>query len=186
MASSKDLAQAAAVKSALVRKDLTRFGQFGIRGMGYEVASLTDHLTRILGLDRDHRVVILGAGNLGTALAKSRGFNSGGFRTLALFDTDAAKIEARSRTGLPTLSMRKLSSFARKHRVDVAVLAVPPEMAQQVLNQAAAAGVRAVLNFVPATLRVPRGVHLRSVDLKVHLEGLAFRLSRSQAADAGA
>jgi len=179
MASSEDLARAAAVKSALVRKDLTRFGQFGIRGMGYEVESLRGQLTRILGLDKDHRVVILGAGNLGTALADSRGFNSGGFRTLALFDTDAAKIDERSGNGLRILSMRRLRGFVRRNRVDVAVLAVPVETAQSVLEQVASAGIRAVLNFVPVTLQAPAGVHVRSVDLKVHLEGLAYRLRRS-------
>lgn len=179
MASSEDLARAAAVKSALVRKDLTRFGQFGIRGMGYEVAHLRDRLTRILGLDREHRVVILGAGHLGTALADSRGFNSDGFRTLALFDADAAKVDSASRSGLPIHSMRKLPGFVKKNRVDLAVLAVPAEKAQAVLDDAAAAGIRAVLNFVPATLSAPPRVHIRSVDLKIYLEGLAYRLKRS-------
>jgi len=179
LASSEDLARAAAVKSALVRKDLTRFGQFGIRGMGYDVSHLRASLTRILGLDREHRVVILGAGHLGTALAGSQGFNSGGFRTLALFDAGAAKTDGGSRSGLPILSMRKLRGFVRKHRVDLAVLAVPAEKAQGVLDAAASAGIRAVLNFVPATLTAPGGVHVHSVDLKIYLEGLAYRLNRS-------
>jgi len=185
MASSEDLARAAAVKSALVRKDLTRFGQFGIRGVGYEVQSLREHLTRILGLDQDHRVIILGAGNLGMALAESQGFNTGGFKTLALFDNYSTKIDHETRSGLPILSMRRLAGFVKKNQVDVGVLAVPAETAQHVLDQASSAGVRAVLNFVPATLRSPQGLHVRNVDLKIHLEGLAYRLSRSVLPSAG-
>lgn len=178
MVSSDDLAQAAAVKPALVRKDLTRFGQFGIRGVGYEVDSLKAHITRILGLDRDHNIVIMGAGNLGTALADSRGFNTGGFRTLALFDLDPSRIGQETRGGVPILSMKGFPAFIRKKRVEVAVLAVPREAAQRVLDQVASAGIHAVLNFVPATLKSPEGVYTRNVDLKIHLEGLAYRLTR--------
>lgn len=178
MVSSDDLARAAVVKAALVRKDLTRFGQFGIRGVGYEVAGLRDHVTRILGLDREHPVIIVGAGNLGMALADSKGFNTGGFTTLALFDKDPERIGDRTRGGVPILSMRALAGFAQRRHVRVGVLAVPQEAAPGVLEQVARAGIRAVLNFVPATLRAPSGVYVRTVDLKIHLEGLAYRLTR--------
>ncbi len=178
MVSSEELARAAAVKAALVRKDLTRFGQFGIRGVGYEVASLRDHVTRILGLDREHAVIIVGAGNLGMALADSKGFHTGGFTTLALFDDDPEKIGGRTRGGVAILPMRALAGFARRRRVKVGVLAVPQEAAPGVLEQVARAGIRAVLNFVPATLRAPAGIYVRTVDLKIHLEGLAYRLAR--------
>lgn len=176
--SSQDLARAAGVKPSLVRKDLTQFGQFGVRGVGYEVRSLRSELTRILGLDRERSVVILGAGNLGMALADSRGFNTGGFRTLALFDNDPLKAGSTSRREIPVLPMEDLGGFVRGEKVDLAILAVPAEAAQQVLDQAAASGVRAVLNFAPAMLKVPPQVHFRTVDLKIHLEGLSYRLSR--------
>ncbi|HXI04683.1 MAG TPA: redox-sensing transcriptional repressor Rex [Candidatus Saccharimonadales bacterium] len=179
LVSSDELAASAGVKPALVRKDLTQFGQFGIRGVGYEVRNLRTEITRILGLDRDHGVIILGAGNLGMALADSRGFNTGGFRTLALFDQDLRKVGGRSRKGVPVRPMRELTRFAKRNKVEVAVIAVPLEAAQKALDQAVRAGVRAVLNFAPAVLRVPRDVTVRSVDLKIHLEALSYRLSRS-------
>jgi redox-sensing transcriptional repressor len=177
--SSDHLAASAGVKPALVRKDLTQFGQFGIRGVGYEVRSLRTHITRILGLDRDHHVVILGAGNLGVALADSRGFNSGGFRTLALFDRDVQKVGGRTSKGVLIRPAGDLVRFAKRNKVEVAVLAVPMEAAQRVLDQVAKAGVKAVLNFVPGVLRAPRGMCVRTVDLKIHLEGLSYSLKRA-------
>lgn len=172
------LARSAGVKPALVRKDLAHFGQFGIRGVGYEVRDLRTHIAAILGLDRDHNVVIIGAGNLGMALADYRGFNTGGFRTIALIDNDPRKLNGKSRRGVPVRAIRDLRSLVRKQGVDVAVLAVPVDSAQKVLDQIAAAGVKAVLNFVPGRLKARHGVHVRSVDLKIHLEGLTYRLAR--------
>ncbi len=176
---SDELASASGVKPALVRKDLTQFGQFGIRGVGYEVSRLRSQIVRILGLDRDHGVVILGAGNLGMALADSSGFNTGGFQVLALFDPDGTKIGTTSRRGLPIRSPRELAGFVRRHGVEMAILAVPAAAGQKALDQAARAGIRAILNFVPGVLEAPPGVHLKSVDLKIHLEGLSSRLSRA-------
>jgi redox-sensing transcriptional repressor len=177
--SSEDLAQATGCKSALVRKDLAYFGSFGIRGVGYEVRALRSRIVRILGLERDLHVVIVGAGNLGLALAGYRGFNTGGFRTVALLDTDPRKIGRRSSGGAIVRRMRDLPALVRRERVDLAVLAVPMQAAQDALDRIAAAGIRAVLNFVPARLKARRGVHVRSVDLKVHLEGLAYHLART-------
>ena len=177
--SSDGLASSAGCKPALVRKDLAHFGQFGIRGVGYEVRALRSRITRILGLERDLHVVIVGAGNLGMALAGYRGFNSGGFRTISLLDVDPRKTNRRSRSGVAVRSMRDLPSLVRRERVDMAVLAVPMESAQKALDQICAAGIRAVLNFVPVRLKVRRGVHIRSVDLKVYLEGLAYLLAHS-------
>ena len=177
--SSDDMARATGVKPALVRKDLAHFGQFGIRGVGYEVRGLRTRIAAILGLDRDHNVVIVGAGNLGTALADYRGFNTGGFRTIALIDNDPKKIGGRSRGGVPVRSVRDLAGLVQKSGVDLAVLAVPAESAQRALDQVAAAGVRAVLNFVQGRLKTRPGVHVRSVDLKIHLEGLTYRLARA-------
>jgi redox-sensing transcriptional repressor len=181
VASSEDLARATGVKPALVRKDLAHFGQFGIRGVGYEIRSLRTRIAAILGLDRDHNVVIVGAGNLGMALADYRGLNAGGFRTVALLDVDPKKVGTRSRGGVPVRPMRELPALVRRHGVDVAVLAVPLEAAQKALDQIAAAGVRAILNFVPGRLQARRGVHVRSVDVKIHLEGLTSLLARAEA-----
>jgi redox-sensing transcriptional repressor len=178
VASSDDLAGATGVKPALVRKDLAHFGQFGIRGVGYEVRVLRTRIAGILGLDRDHNVVIVGAGNLGMALADYRGFNTGGFRVISLLDIDADKVNSRSKGGVLIRSMRELPGLVKKHGVGMAVLAVPSASAQKALDQIAAAGVRAVLNFVPGRLRARRGLHVRSVDLKIHLEGLTYRLTR--------
>ncbi len=178
LVASDDLAKASGVKPALVRKDLTQFGQFGIRGVGYEVPRLRTQIVRILGLDRDHGVVILGAGNLGMALADSRGFNSGGFKVLALFDSDSEKVGTASRNGVPVLPTRELPAFVKREGAEIAVLAVPAASGQRAIDQAARAGIRAVLNFVPGVLTPPQGLHLRSVDLKIHLEGLTCRLRR--------
>jgi redox-sensing transcriptional repressor len=177
--SSDQLAAFAGCKSALVRKDLAHFGQFGIRGVGYEVRVLRGRITRILGLERDLHVVIVGAGNLGMALAGYRGFNTGGFRTIGLLDVDRRKIGRRSGGGVIVRGMKDLPGIVRKERVDLAVLAVPTESAQKALDQIAAAGIRAVLNFVPVRLKPRRGIHVRSVDLKVYLEGLAYLLART-------
>jgi len=177
--SSDGLASAAGCKSALVRKDLAHFGQFGVRGVGYEVRVLRTRIRRIFGLERDLPVVIVGAGHLGMALAGYLGFNSRGFRTIALFDVDSRKISRTSRTGIPVRAMRELSGVARKEKVALAILAVPIEAAQKSLDQLAAAGIRAVLNFAPIRLKARRGVHVRSVDLRVHLEGLAYHVARS-------
>jgi len=179
--SSEDLAQATGCKSALVRKDLAHFGSFGIRGVGYEVRALRSRIIRILGLERDLNVVIVGAGHLGMALAGYRGFNTGGFHTIALFDIDPGKVGRRSSGGAVVRRMRDLPALSRRERVDLAVLAVPMPAAQRALDQIAAAGIRAVLNFVPARLKPRRGVHVRSVDLKIHLEGLAYLLARTTA-----
>jgi redox-sensing transcriptional repressor len=177
--SSTGLAAAAGCKPALVRKDLAHFGQFGVRGVGYEVGMLRTRIRRIFGLDEDLPVVIVGAGNLGTALAGYRGFNTRGFRTIALFDVDPAKITRRSPGGIPVRAMRDLPRVAKKERIDLAILAVPAEAAQKTLDQIAAAGIRAVLNFAPVRLKARRGVHVRSVDLRVHLEGLAYLVAHS-------
>jgi redox-sensing transcriptional repressor len=179
LASSDQIAKASGVRPTLVRKDLAHFGQFGIRGVGYEVRLLRTKITEILGLNRDHNVVIVGAGNLGLSLADARGFNTGGFRVVALFDTDPNKISTSSREGAPILAMRELPEVVKRHGVEMAVLAVTPAQAQAALDALGAAGVRAVMNFVAVRLKAPRGVLLRTVDLKIYLEGIAYWLARN-------
>jgi len=178
--SSQSLADRFQLNSAQIRKDLACFGEFGIRGVGYVVADLKENLARILGLTRNRNVAILGAGNLGMALADYGGFNREGFRIVALFDKDRRKIGRMSRGGVPILDVRRLAEVVRRERVSIAVLAVPAEAAQPLFDRAARAGIKAVLNFAPTRLKGRSGVTLKVVDLKIQLENLAFHLARAE------
>jgi redox-sensing transcriptional repressor len=176
--SSQSLAEQFHLNAAQIRKDLAYFGEFGVRGVGYYVKDLKRHLRQILGLDRKLRVAVMGAGNLGLALADYQGFRREGFEIVALFDVADAKIGDESRSGVPIFDIRELRRVVRKERIDIAVIAVPAESAQPVLEQVVAAGIKAVLNFSPGTLRAPAGVKLKSVDLTVSLESLSFYLAQ--------
>ena len=178
--SSQSLADRFQLNSAQIRKDLACFGEFGIRGVGYVVTDLKENLARILGLTRNRNVAILGAGNLGMALADYGGFNREGFRIVALFDKDRRKIGRMSRGGVPILDVRRLAEVVRRERVSIAVLAVPAEAAQPLFDRAARAGIKAVLNFAPTRLKGRSGVTLKVVDLKIQLENLAFHLARAE------
>ena len=178
--SSKELAEQFHLNSAQFRKDLAYFGEFGVRGIGYRVPDLRRQLVEILGLDRKTRMAIIGAGNLGMALADYPGFNSEGFKVVALFDSDSRKVGETSRGGIQIRDVRDLVSFINDNKVDIAVLAVPARVAQAVLDQVTGAGIQAVLNFVPARLTVPPHVRLNSVDLKVQVETLVFHLARQE------
>jgi redox-sensing transcriptional repressor len=181
--SSKALAEQFHLNAAQIRKDLAYFGEFGVRGVGYYVKDLTRHLRQILGLDRRIRVAIMGAGNLGLALADYPGFRQEGFEIRALFDNTSEKIGRRSRTGVPIHDVRDLKRIARRDRIAIAVIAVPAPSAQPVVNLVVAAGIKAILNFSPGALSVPRNVKLKSVDLTVSLESLSFYLARGEDAD---
>ena len=176
--SSKALAEQFHLNAAQIRKDLAYFGEFGVRGVGYYVKELKRHLRAILGLDRTVRVAILGAGNLGLALADNPGFRQEGFSIVALYDTERAKIGRKSRGGVRICDISEFRKSAKKDHVDIAVVAVPAESAQGVVNTAVQAGIRAILNFSPGTLKVPPGVKLKNVDLTVSLESLSFFLAR--------
>jgi redox-sensing transcriptional repressor len=176
--SSRALAERFHLNAALIRKDLAYFGEFGVRGVGYYVADLRRHLRQILGLGRRLGVVIIGAGNLGLALADYPGFRHDGFDVVALLDVDSDKVGRQSRGGVPVRPFGELPRLAAQHGLDIAIVAVPREAAQEVLNAIAAAGIRAVLNFAPGTMRVPDGVKLKSVDLSVSLETLSFFLAQ--------
>ncbi len=166
------------MNAAQIRKDLAYFGEFGVRGVGYFVKELKRHLRAILGLDRTVRVAILGAGNLGLALADYPGFRQEGFTIVALYDTERAKIGRKSRGGVPISNITEFKRTARRDRIDIAVVAVPAESAQGVVNTAVQAGIRAILNFSPGSLKVPPEVKLKNVDLTVSLESLSFFLAR--------
>lgn len=175
--SSRTLAEQFHLNSAQIRKDLAYFGEFGVRGVGYSVGHLAQHLTKILGLNTVHRICICGAGNLGRALSEYAGFNTKGFRIVALFDVDSKKIGVHSRSGVPILDLKKLKAVVKKENVDIAVVTVPAEAAQKVVDLICDTGVKAILNFAPVRLRVNSGVKLKSVDLTVSLESLSYYLS---------
>jgi redox-sensing transcriptional repressor len=162
------------LNSAQIRKDLATFGEFGVRGVGYEVSELQKHLTSILGLDRTRRVVIVGAGHLGQALADYGGFQSGGFAIAGLFDNDAGKIGARTRTGVEVRDIAELTAVVAREGVAIGVISVPASAAAAVARRCVAAGLKALLNFAPVRLNLPPGVRVKNVDLKIHLETLAF------------
>ena len=180
--SSQGLAEQFHLNAAQIRKDLANFGEFGVRGVGYYVKDLRRHLREILGLDRRLRVAIVGAGNLGLALADYPGFRQEGFEIVALFDTLNEKVGHVSRGGVPIHDSRQLRRIVRQERVSIGVIAVPAAVAQQVVNLVVASGIRAILNFSPGALTVPPDVKLKSVDLTVSLESLSFFLAREEAA----
>ena len=176
--SSQGLAEQFKLNAAQIRKDLAYFGEFGVRGVGYYVKDLRRHLRQILGLDRKLRVAIMGAGNLGLALADYPGFRQEGFEIVALFDVLNEKVGHLSRGGVNIYDVRQLKKVVRSERISIAVVAVPVAAAQHVVGQVVAAGVKAVLNFSPGPLTVPPGVKLKSVDLTQSLESLSFFLAR--------
>jgi redox-sensing transcriptional repressor len=162
---------------------LTLLEGAGVRGVGYYVRDLKRHLRQILGLDRKRRVAIIGAGNLRLALADYPGFRLEGFEISALFDNLSAKVGQQSRGGVPIHDIHELKKFMRRDSISIAVIAVPAESAQRVLDLVVASGIKAVLNFSPGTLQVPAGVKLKSVDLTVSLESLSFYLARGETAE---
>jgi redox-sensing transcriptional repressor len=178
--SSQALAEQFHLNAAQIRKDLAYFGEFGVRGVGYYVKELRRHLRQILGLDGRVAIAIMGAGNLGLALADYPGFRDEGFEIVALFDTMREKIGHRSRAGVPIYDVREFRRYVRRARIRIAVIAVPADAAQAVVNTAVAAGVKAILNFSPGALAVPSDVKLKSVDLTVSLESLSFFLAQGE------
>jgi len=175
--SSQALAQQFHLNAAQIRKDLANFGEFGVRGVGYYVKDLQQHLRQILGLERKLKIAILGAGNLGLALADYPGFRQEGFQIAALFDALASKVGQRSRAGVPIFDIKDLRKITAREKIAIAVIAVPADSAQLVVNQVVAAGIKAILNFSPGTLWAPDDVKLKSVDLTVSLQSLSFYLA---------
>lgn len=175
--SSAKLAECFHLNSAQIRKDLACLGELGIRGVGYRVASLREHIARALGIDTRRAVVIFGAGNLGTALADHRGFNENGFAVVALFDDDVAKTGRATRNGVPVLPVAELASVVSRERVEIGIIAVPAPVAQSVCDQLVDAGIPAILNFASIQLGPRAGVTIKSVDLRIELESLSFALA---------
>jgi redox-sensing transcriptional repressor len=178
-ASSAEIARHANVNAAQVRKDLSYFGDFGRRGLGYVVSDLKHHLMRILGVDREHRMVLVGAGNLGAALAGYPGFEPRGFRISGVFDSNPAKVGQRLYDH-EILSMDRLAEVVASTGAEIGIVAVPAAAAQSVVDALVEAGIRSLLNLAPVRVSVPPGVMVRSVDMTSHLEILSFGLTHKQ------
>ena len=171
--SSQALATAAGVKPTQLRKDLTYFGQWGTRGLGYNVDGLSKAITGVLGMAKLQPVILVGAGQLGTALLRYGGFAKEGFEVVAAFDADVDRKRPRD-IKVPILPDTQMTAFIRERSVKLAILTVPGNVAQQVANELIAAGVQAILNFAPAVLHVPEGIVVNSVDLAIELENLSY------------
>ena len=171
--SSEALAGAAGVKSPQLRKDLTYFGQFGTRGLGYDVEQLIQMISDLLGTNHLQPVVLVGVGNLGRALLSYRGFAKEGFGIVAAFDLVAER-QNDKRVAQPVLPMEKLKDFISQNTVRMAILCVPPEEAQTVVNDLVEAGVTGVMNFAPTVLQVPDEVAVNNVNLAIELENLSY------------
>ncbi len=177
--SSDELALRAGVNSAQVRKDLSHLDPPGVRGVGYKVAALRELLRRELGLTRQYRVAIAGAGNLGTALTVYPGFVESGFEIVAVFDTDERKIGMHI-DGVEVASLDSLEQLSQARRATIGIIATPAEAAQAVADRFVAAGIRSILNFAPAVLKVKDGIKVRRVDLTSELQILAYHLADEQ------
>ena len=181
--SSKVLAGRFDLNAPQIRKDLAHFGELGVRGVGYYVKDLKRQLRQILGLDLHLKVAIMGAGNLGLALADYSGFRQEGFKIVALFDNLHEKIGQHSRGGVPIYDIKDLRTIAMREKIVIGVIAVPFSSAQEVVDKVVAAGIKAILNFSPEALRAPDEVKLKNVDLTVSLESLSFYLARGIGGD---
>ena len=176
--SSRQLAERFGLNSAQVRKDLAYFGQFGVRGLGYYIAELKHNLERILGLKQDWEVVLVGVGNLGSALIAYKGFQARGFKIGMAFDADPAKV-GQVVGDVPIVEIAKLVPTVRRKKVKIGVLAVPAPAAQSVADLLVEGGVTAILNFAPAQLAVPEGIKVQNVDLSVLLKTLSYHTVRT-------
>lgn len=171
--SSDALAKAAGVKPTQLRKDLTYFGQFGTRGLGYNVDALFSQLTNVLRTARFQPVILVGAGNLGSALLRYEGFAKEGFEIVAAFDVHPENAK-NAHSKVPVYPIDRLSGFVRENAIKLAILTVPAAAAQSVANELVEAGIQAILNFSPIILQVPEHVVVNNVNLAIELENLSY------------
>ena len=174
--SSDELARRGGTTSAQVRKDLSFFGSFGKRGLGYSVAELAGRLREILGLGRQWKIIIIGAGKIGAALVQYRGFTQRGFHILAAYDSNPEKVGSQLE-GIPVRDVNQLEKDVHREPPDIAVVTVPSEAAQAVVDRVVRAGIKAVLNFAPTQIQVPPDVTVKTVNMAMELEGLSFALT---------
>ena len=177
--SSSALAGAAGVKPAQLRKDLAYFGQFGTRGLGYSVSELRDVILEVLGREQLQPVVMVGAGNLGVALLRYRGFEKEGFEVVAAFDAVPEVVVSRG-ISIPVYGQDEVVRFVRENDVKLAILCVPGGVAQEAANELVGAGVQGILNFSPTLLQVPEAVTVNNVDLALELENLSYFVSKGE------
>lgn len=173
--SSGEIAEGVGVSSAQVRKDLAYFGEFGTRGVGYNVKDLLHHTLKILGLSNKWKAIVIGAGNIGSALVSYRGFKDRGFNIIGIFDNDLSKI-GKKLNNLEVLGIEKLNDLVQKEKVLIGILTTPVGAAQEMTDALEAAGIKAILNFAPTVLNVADNIEVRNVDLAVNLEILTFNL----------
>lgn len=182
--SSARLGELARVNPAQIRRDLTYFGSFGRRGIGYDVNTLADRISRILGSDHVHRLVLIGAGNLGSAIAAYDGLSKHGFIVTAVLDNDPAKVGGRI-GDVAVRHMRDLERTVQEQGISIGVVAVPPAAAQEVTDRLAAAGIRVILNYTPVVVQVPEGVTLHNTDPVQELLHTLYYLSRRESVAPG-
>ncbi|MGH7645901.1 MAG: redox-sensing transcriptional repressor Rex [Gemmatimonadales bacterium] len=174
--SSDELARRGGATSAQVRKDLSFFGSFGKRGLGYSVPELVGRIREILGLKRVHRVVLIGAGRMGSALVQYPGFRERGFHMVAIYDRDPRKIGSHW-DGLVVRDAKLLETDLQREPSDIGIIVTPADAAQYAADQLVRAGIRAILNFAPVPLHVPPGVEVKTVNMALELETLSYALA---------
>lgn len=174
--SSAELADICGVNAAQIRKDLTYFGEFGIRGVGYYVKELHFDIRKVLGLNQRRNVALVGIGNLGRALASYRNFSEHGYNFVAAFDVDPTKVGGKLPGGLRVHDMNDLPRLAAELEIEMAIITTPAESAQNAANRIAAAGIKGILNFAPTPIQVPDGVKVKKVDLTTEFDNLVYHL----------
>ncbi|MBR4944317.1 MAG: redox-sensing transcriptional repressor Rex [Peptococcaceae bacterium] len=176
--SSGEIAEGTGGTPAQVRKDLAYFGEFGTRGVGYNVKQLNQEIMSILGLKKRWNVILIGAGNLGSALSQYRGFQERGFNILAVFDNDMNKVGLKL-NGLPIYAINQMAEFIDKNDVSIGIISVPAEYAQDIADiLVETESIKGILNFAPVVLTIPEEVEVRNVDLTVNLEVLSYNIEK--------
>jgi redox-sensing transcriptional repressor len=173
--SSKDLARQEKLTPAQVRKDLSFFGSFGTRGLGYPVKELKSRIAHILGLDREWKIALIGVGNIGSALVSYKEFSRQGFKIVKLFDNDQRKIGSNHK-GIVVSDIKNMAAELKQAGIEMVVICVPGQDVQYLVDDVVKAGVRAILNFAPVNLKVPEGVFLRNENMSMELEYLSYSL----------
>jgi redox-sensing transcriptional repressor len=174
-ASSRELGKLLDISAAQIRKDLSHFGELGKRGKGYEIDFLINKLNEILNTDTVWKMIVIGAGDLGSGLARYRGFLNRGFLVDAIFDIDSEKI-GKEIGNLVVRDLLEMCDYVAKHEIQIAVLAIPAEDAQDVIDQLVQVGITAILNYAPVYIKTPEGVQIEHIDPAVHLQKLSYFL----------
>ena len=175
--SSFKIAEMTGINSAQIRKDLAYFGEFGKRGLGYPLVNLNRELKKILGLDKKWSVIIAGAGNLGKALVKYKGFQKRGFVIKGIFDNNPSKI-GKKIDHIFIYNIKEIEEFIQAENISIGILVAPANSAQEVADKMVAGGIKAILNFAPVHITLPREIKIHNVDLSIELEGLTYYLSQ--------